>query len=344
MSVRLLVRTMLTILLTVLFWVLPPVAHGFSHHPPDGAWGSETHEQLVSPFQVFEDLFKQRWTDADLNSHTFLTAGAISLIDYIKSHIEKNPRSDLEAEVPRYNRRKHFGGWVNANPEENCLDTRNEVLVRDAIDPRTIKFRDKRSCFVARAHWKDPYTGYNFKLASAVQVDHVVPLREAYYSGGYDWTPARRCHFSNYIENQYHLRTVSGHENMSKGQRGPDAYMPPNDLFHCQYLHEWMKVKAVWRLTVTKSEHDAILAILREKRCKSAATLMSQEEFLYEKEKAKSPTRKCLQFESRIESGSGFEPGLESDDEYYLESIGFRESSESEFDASEDVFSEAAGF
>jgi 5-methylcytosine-specific restriction endonuclease McrA len=227
-------------------------------------------------------------------------SSTLSLLRYIRSAMDPEPKEDLYRRVGHYNRRMHFGAWVNSNSEADCLDTRNEVLVRDADQKVPIRFRKNTSCFVMKGRWDDPYTGRSFKLANYLHVDHVVPLKNAYKSGAHAWRPARRCHFANYLGNNFHLRAVSAHENMSKGEHGPDAYMPPNRKIHCSYLHDWMKIKMIWELSVTPDELNAIERHLQEKNCSASTVMISIHELTEERNASFKPDQKCQEFETMI--------------------------------------------
>ena len=43
--------------------------------------------------------------------------------------------------------------------------------------------------------------------------------------------------------------------------------MPPNESYKCQYVSIWMKIKAIWQLTVNKDELAAIEKVVSEKNC-----------------------------------------------------------------------------
>lgn len=45
--------------------------------------------------------------------------------------------------------------------------------------------------------WYSPYDGATWYAASAVGIDHVVPLAEAWRSGASSWSTSRRQSFAN---------------------------------------------------------------------------------------------------------------------------------------------------
>lgn len=201
-----------------------------------------------------------------------LAAAVFDLLQYMRNNIDNRTEEELLAAIPKYNRVEMFGGWVNENAPENCLNTRAEVLMRDATSTDKIKFSSQNPCQVFKGEWNDPYSGKTYKLAKAVQIDHVVPLKNAYKSGAYQWTKDRRCHYANYLREDNHLLAVSGHENMSKGDAGPERYLPPNEEYICEYVHNWLKIKATWSLGFTPNEALAVLETLETHQCNASTT------------------------------------------------------------------------
>lgn len=188
----------------------------------------------------------------------------LDLLQYVKNHPDTVGREQIQAQQP-YNRLKHFGSWVDA--DEDCQDTRTEVLIRDHQRESEITFKNGETCRVAKSAWRDPYTDKEFTTATSIQIDHVVPLKNAYLSGAYEWPAAKRCEYANFLENDFHLRAVSGSENMRKGDRGPEAYLPPNRDFQCEYLREWVMIKVIWQLTFAEQEAQAIANDFIELNC-----------------------------------------------------------------------------
>jgi hypothetical protein len=246
-----------------------------------------------SPFLAYERTVQQSFHSRGLSSYGSLSGNVLSLLQYIRLRIDTEPRGSLIARIPRYNRLALFGGWINDDPASSCYDTRAKALLRDMTSdaqPTVIQ----GTCTIATAHWLDPYTGADFRQARSVQIDHVVPLKNAYLSGAYAWQNSRRCHYANYLKNNYHLLTVSGHENMAKGDSGPENYMPPNEAFSCAYLNIWMKIKLIWDLKVTPDEEATIERLLVAKNCTINHIQMDQDEFIAQNDAAARPPQRCL--------------------------------------------------
>jgi hypothetical protein len=154
--------------------------------------------------------------------------------------------------APPYDRDTHFGGWTD--DDADCLDTRAEVLVRDS-DGTTAG--DAGGCHIRQGRWTDPYGGEVLTAAADVDIDHFVPLKNAYDSGAWRWSYPRRAAYATYLQDPGHLLAVRDRLNQSKGDRGPDRWLPPSQNYLCTYVREWVRLKGKWRLTVSTGERQA---------------------------------------------------------------------------------------
>ncbi|NYI79982.1 HNH endonuclease family protein [Nocardioides panzhihuensis] len=162
-----------------------------------------------------------------------------------------------------YARSSFGGGW--ADSDGNGCNQRDDVLLRDAVEVRT---RPQGRCGhdVLAGTWVDPYTGRRLTFtdlkepgqAQAIQIDHVVPLAEAWRSGASAWPEDRRRAFSNDLGN---LLAVDGPTNMSKGDDDPAGWRPRKG-FQCAYATRWIETKARWSLAVDDSERRALEEML----------------------------------------------------------------------------------
>lgn len=160
-----------------------------------------------------------------------------------------------------YKRLQHFGTWKHNG---DCLNTRAEVLVRDSrVKPEF----SSGGCTVVRGEWLDPYTNGIYHNASDIQIDHLVPLKNAYINGAWKWNFKKRCLYGNFVANEFHLVSVQGHENMKKGDKGPEGYLPPNARYRCEYLQNWLKIKLIWQLHLTDDEEKAVNNVVEENNC-----------------------------------------------------------------------------
>lgn len=170
-----------------------------------------------------------------------------------------------ETPAENYKRTDHFGRWVNDPTDDTCWNTRAKVLIRNSLRP--VEFRNEKNCVVDTGEWHDPFTGLKFREARVMQVDHTVPLKHAYEVGAHKWDKRARCLFANFLNTDYHLIPVYGRENSSKGDRGPDQYLPPNEQFTCEYVKNWLKIKMAWKLPLPEEEVDAIRETAQHYQC-----------------------------------------------------------------------------
>ena len=172
---------------------------------------------------------------------------------------------DQDLQIENYHRQLQFGRWINDPDDKTCFNTRALVLLRDS--DKNVVFKTTNHCSVDKGSWNDPYTGKTFDQTAFIQIDHVVPLKNAYMSGAYKWDFKTRCLYANYLGNDYHLLSVNASENMKKGDRSPDKYMPPNFEFTCTYLKNWLSIKFLWGLKMTLAESEAITALIKNNNC-----------------------------------------------------------------------------
>lgn len=153
---------------------------------------------------------------------------------------------------PHWN--KHVGG--------QCFTVRDKVLAEESLIPVVTVPGASGRCRVTLGWWRDPYTGSELGRSSDVDVDHVVPLKEAHDSGGHAWTKKRRRAYANDLSYSWHLIAVEDNENQSKSDADPADYLPPNTDFRCQYLEAWIRIKDEWGLNMDQQEADSVAAAL----------------------------------------------------------------------------------
>ena len=107
--------------------------------------------------------------------------------------------------------------------------------------------------------------------ASDVDIDHVVPLAEAWRSGAWSWSSARRSSYANDLGAGWTLRAVTDNVNQAKGDDDPAHWMPPHAPATCRYLADWVSVKLRWKLSVDTAERSSMLASWSRQRCDRAA-------------------------------------------------------------------------
>lgn len=155
--------------------------------------------------------------------------------------------------------------------DRNGCDTRNDILKRDLT---SIVFRDKtRDCVVERGVLNDPYSGQIIefqrgeKTSALVQIDHVVPLSNAWQTGIFQMSQKVRTSFAN---DPLNLMAVKGSLNSQKSDGDAATWLPPNKSFRCAYVTRQIQVKVKYGLWLTKPEKEAMLRILQSKDCLQA--------------------------------------------------------------------------
>jgi hypothetical protein len=135
-------------------------------------------------------------------------------------------------------------------------DTRETVLKRDGTS-----VVQSSACAATSGRWFSPYDGATWTAASDVDIDHMVPLKNAWISGASSWTTAKRETFANDLSRPQ-LIAVTDNVNSSKGDKSPDAWKPPLSSYHCTYARMWVAVKYYWALRVTSAEKSALTTML----------------------------------------------------------------------------------
>ena len=119
----------------------------------------------------------------------------------------------------------------------------------------------------------DPYTAtlINFlrgnSTSTAVQIDHVVALSDAWQKGAQQLTEAQRVSFAN---DPLNLLAVDGPANQQKSDGDAATWLPPNKSYRCDYVARQISVKSSYGLWVTQAEHDAMARVLAD--CRDTAT------------------------------------------------------------------------
>ncbi|WP_186814181.1 HNH endonuclease family protein [Pseudonocardia asaccharolytica] len=160
-----------------------------------------------------------------------------------------------------YEREKFGPAW--ADVDDNGCDTRNDILKRD-LSGAELK-PGARGCIVLAGLLADPYSGEDIlfhrgkETSSAVQIDHVVALSDAWQKGAQQLTEQQRREFAN---DPLNLLAVSGPLNQQKGDADAATWLPPSHSYRCAYVARQVAVKTKHRLWVTEAERDAIAGLL----------------------------------------------------------------------------------
>lgn len=174
---------------------------------------------------------------------------------------------EIKGRAPKtgYERAKFGQRWsddVEVEFGHNGCDTRNDILNRDlknvTYKPRT------RDCVVLTGTLEDPYSGEIIEFergpeSAKVQIDHVVPLADAWVKGAQQLSEQARRNFANDPRN---LLAVDGRLNQQKGAGDAATWLPPAKGFRCEYVSRQVEVKAAYQLWVTQAEYEAIDRVL----------------------------------------------------------------------------------
>jgi hypothetical protein len=149
-----------------------------------------------------------------------------------------------------------FPHWIDQG--SNC-NTREVVLKRDGTNVKT-----GSDCAPTSGSWFSPYDGATWIAASDVDIDHVVPLADAWRTGASSWTTAQRQAYANDLSDPQ-LIAVTDNVNQAKGDKSPDQWKPPTVGYWCTYASMWVAVKYKFKLTVNSAEKTALTDMLN--RC-----------------------------------------------------------------------------
>ncbi|GAA2932855.1 HNH endonuclease family protein [Streptomyces enissocaesilis] len=149
--------------------------------------------------------------------------------------------------------RTSFKHWNVGKLNDGC-NTRAEVLITEATEAPSVGER----CALTGGMWHSYYDNQHVTAASALDVDHMVPLAEAWNSGASQWTAARREAYANDLDAERSLVAVTTRSNRAKADKDPAQWLPPAADVHCQYAADWVTTKLRWDLTLDTSEHDAL--------------------------------------------------------------------------------------
>lgn len=168
--------------------------------------------------------------------------------------------AELPVAGPRadgYQRTRDFGPAWSVDVDRNGCGTRDDILRRDLTQ---VQLRGR--CTVVSGVLADPYTGRSVAFtkshATAVQIDHIVPLGAAWARGARDWPQSERERFAN---DPVNLLATSAAANESKSDRGPAEWLP-RAAFRCAYAVKWITVSTRYKLAVTRPDESSLTTLL----------------------------------------------------------------------------------
>lgn len=165
--------------------------------------------------------------------------------------------------------RSKFKHWSDL--DKNGCNTRNDVIIAEAL----VKPKIEPGCKIVKdtGKWYSAYDALTVTNFSALDVDHMVPLAEAWDSGASTWTPEKREAYANDMGDSVSLIAVTAATNRSKSDQDPADWLPAKDV--CSYLKNWVQVKVRWSLSMDDREVKAIRSSLSTSKCSTVKILVS---------------------------------------------------------------------
>jgi hypothetical protein len=150
--------------------------------------------------------------------------------------------------------RSLFPHW--RDDDGNGCDARDDVLI---AQDRSGTLTEADCDAGMTGEWVSMYDAQTVTDSGDIDIDHFVPLKEAWGSGAVDWTTEDRQAYANWQENNWHLIAVTASSNRSKSDQDPAEWMPEDQTVWCAYIWAWVEVKAEWSLSVDEAERAALL-------------------------------------------------------------------------------------
>lgn len=178
-------------------------------------------------------------------AHAATYSGTLAqAVDQIPTSAEANAGYDRDL----------FPHWIDANGD--CQNTRAEVLISERETDTPLTYTSSSNCTVSGGRWYSYYDGASWYAASDVDIDHMVPLAEAWGSGASSWSTSRRQSYANDIGDYRTLVGVTDNVNQSKSDQDPAAWLP--SINKCRYIAEWVAVKIRWGLSADSAEKSVL--------------------------------------------------------------------------------------
>jgi hypothetical protein len=177
------------------------------------------------------------------------------------SAINKLESLPIKGRAPKtgYSREQFAPGWADIG---TCT-MRDYILKRDMTNVVT---KTPTNCTVESGTLNDPYTGKTIHFqrgagtSTAVEIDHVVALSDAWQTGAQQIDVSKRAELYN---DPLELLAVDGPANVKKSDGDAATWLPSNKNYRCRYVARQIAVKIKYQLWVTPAEHDAMKNVLQ---------------------------------------------------------------------------------
>ena len=195
------------------------------------------------------------WRQAHQSAPAMPTSRQQQLATTVLGELDVRPAASKSG----YNRKLFSDGWAKV---DSCT-IRDKILARDMTD---VRYRTPDNCTVIAGSLNDPYTAKIIHFvrgpntSSAIQIDHVVAVSNAWQSGAQQLSKAQREQLYN---DPLELIAVDGPANEQKGDSDAAGWLPANPAYDCPYVARQVAVKKKYHLWVTVAEHAAMEKVLR---------------------------------------------------------------------------------
>ena len=186
--------------------------------------------------------------------------------------LPKYPTPQQHQKRPEHRRFLTRFGWKpshRASAMTVTCSTTGPMLMAIVATPDMKSSSQSRSSPWKRAMAAGQPVAYGFQPSTEQQqnprsfdIDHLVPLAEAWDSGANGWSSSRREAFANDETSPLTLIAVSASSTDQKGDRDPAEWLPPAVGYRCEYVAGWVAVKARWELSIDPAEKTAIESVL----------------------------------------------------------------------------------
>jgi len=160
-------------------------------------------------------------------------------------------------------KRTLFKHWITISRAGQIgCDSRKSVIIDEALVKPTIG----KGCSLTGGKWLSIYDNVEVTDAAKLDVDHMVPLAEAWDSGASAWDALKKQQYANDMTDPRHLIAVTGASNRSKSDQDPSDWMPTNKTYACEYITNWISIKVRWSLSIDSKEKTTLESYV--KTCK----------------------------------------------------------------------------
>lgn len=216
--------------------------------------------------QSLEVMEESQGADYSAQTESVDIPDTIPFDQKLLAQVEIQPSPPPHPQQP-YSRKAFGQRWKDV--DRNGCDTRNDILARDLQNVE----RKPGTCRVLSGTLEDPYSGKRIEFrrgqgtSELVQIDHLVPLADAWQKGASAWTPERREEFAN---DPLNLMAVDGELNQQKSAADAGSWLPPQESFRCTYIRKQLAVKAKYSLYVSQREHQVMSELLSSAFCSNS--------------------------------------------------------------------------